>query len=281
MFAGVKALISNNRSTIFVVGGIAGVVGSGVLACKATVKAKDLKLEMDAELEAIRESGYSDENVYKRNIRQVYFTSARTFARLYGPPILLGAASIWSILYGHSILNKQNVALAGAYKLLTMNHDAYRQRIKSRFGEDIERSVNYDMQTMTIGDLDGNEQVIEYVPEDMVNIETDRSVFFDESSIYWNEDPEENKRFLMTLQELAQKKYDHDGYLFLSWIYKRLDVAETYASNVCGWVKGYTADEIDFGIFDIHSQASRRFVNGLEPVILLNFNDGGYIADKI
>lgn len=282
MLAGVKTLIYQHGPTILTIGGIVGVVGSGVMACRATVKVTQVKIEIEADIATVKETPHLDDKTYKKALTRTYINAGRRYARLYGPPILLGALSIGAILYGHNILNKKTMMLAGAYKALTMNFDDYRDRVKERLGEDIERSVAFDTQTMTIEDLKGNEQTIEYVPEEMCgNPTSDRSVFFDDTSIYWCDEPEENKRFLMDLQEKAQKKFDRDGYLLLNWIYKHLDVPETYAGAHCGWAKGFGDDVISFGIHDIHSAASRRFVNGLEPVILLNFNDDGYILDKI
>lgn len=283
--AKIGVVVSRNKPMIMTVAGVCGVVGAGVLACKATIKAEGIKIETDAQIEAIKESGYSDEKEYKKSLYKTYLAAGRQYAKTYGPAILLGGASIWSILYGHNLLNKKLLLAAGSYKALTMDYDNYRHRVQERFGEDIARSITHDMKTEEITFMDGKKektQTIEYVPEEMgSNPTSDRSVFFDEASIYWSEDPEENKRFLMQLEKDAQREYDKHGYLFLNWIYKKLDVPETYVGAHCGWIKGYGCDEIDFGIFDVYSAASRRFVNGLEPVILLNFNDIGYIADKI
>ena len=283
MFACVKAVMHSHGPTILTVAGVVGVAGAGVMACQATIKVKDIKVEFDNTMEEIKESGYN-EQTKRVEIRREYIRAGRRILRCYGPALFIGAVSIGSILYGHNMLNRRNLVLAGAYKLATTDFDAYRSRVAERLGEDMERSIRYNMQTIEVSDMDDPKKsyTVEYVPEDMAGNETTiRSVFFDESSIYWEEDPEKNKEFLLTLQKRAQEKYDRDGYLFLNWIYKNLDVQETYASNICGWVKGYTSDTIDFGIYDVYSAASRRFVNGLEPVILLNFNDGGYIADKI
>ena len=281
MLAGVKMIMHSHGSTILTVAGVAGVVGSGIWACKATVKAVDIKVNMDADIEAVKETGYSSEKSFNKAMRNIYFSYGREFLKVYGPPVLLGAVSIGSILYGHSILNKKNIAMAGAYKLLTTDFDGYRKRVVDRLGEDVERGIHYNMASVTAEDGQGHEKTVEFVPDEYANMVTDRSVFFDESSIYWEDDPEKNKLFLTKLCDRAQEKYDSDGYLLLSWIYDNLDVPVTYASTVCGWVKGYGDDYVDFGMFDIYSAASRRFVNGLEPVILLNFNDHGYILDKI
>ena len=285
LLAGFKVVMSNHGPTIMTIAGVTGVVGAGVMACRATIKIQDVRLDTVANVEAIKESGYTDVEQQKADIRKEYFRAGREYLKAYGPSIIIGALSIGSILYGHRVLCGRNLALAGAYKALTMDYDGFRDRVRQRLGDDMARSITHDTVTETIHvfDKDGErDEIIEYVPENMGhNPTSDRSVFFDEISIYWSENPEENKEFLLKLQEQAQKKFDKDGYLLLNWVYKKLDVPETYAGANCGWVKGYGDDVIDFGIYDIYSAASRRFVNGLEPVILLNFNDTGYILDKI
>ena len=284
--ATIGVVVSKHKPFIMTTLGVTGMVASGVLACRATTKIKDIKLQTASDLEAIRESGYSSEKLYRKALYKTYLAAGVSYARLYGMPILLGAASIGSIYYGYNLINKKTVALAGAYKALTMDYDGYRKRVAERFGEDNERSVAFDTSQMEIFTDDGKghqeTRSIEVIPEYMgANPTNNRSVFFDESSIYWSDDPEANKVFLMKVQEKMPKRYDRNGYLLLKDIYKELDVPLTYASTVCGWVKGYGDDEISFGIFDVYDAASRRFVNGLEPVILLNFNDEGYILDKI
>ena len=42
-----------------------------------------------------------------------------------------------------------------------------------------------------------------------------------------------------------------------------------------GWVRDNpdgTINHVDFGIFNINNRASRWFVNGLEPIFLIDFN---------
>ena len=278
----IGAIVVRHGPTIATVAGSLGLCVAGVKACQATIKAEGVRVETVARVEMIKESGYTSKKKYDADIRNEYIEAGKKFAKLYGPSIVLAMVSFGLIFGGHRVMCKRNVMIAGAYKALTTDFDKYRQRVIDRFGPENERAVKYNTRTIETEDPNtGEKTLVEYVPEDMVNLPTDRSRFFDESSIYWKENPEENMRFLMKVLEDAQKKFDKDGYLLLSWVYEQLDLPVTYASTVCGWVKGLGDDFIDFGIWNIYSAASRRFVNGLEPVILLTFNDDGYIADKI
>lgn len=273
----VGSVAVKHAPTIMTIAGVAGVVGGSVLACKATLKAEDIIIETRIDVENVKNK-LPDNN---KALTRAYVNGGKRLLKVYGPSILIGTASLGAILYGHKVMCGRNLALAGAYKALTIDADKYRKRVISRLGEENERSIRYDMQTMECEDPKGNKQIVEVIPEDYIMGANDRSVFFDEQSIYWNENPEDNKTFLIDLQERMQKKFDEDGYLLLSTIYDELDVPVTYASKVCGWLKGFGDDYVDFGIFNVYSAASRRFVNGLEPIVLLNFNDDGYIEDKI
>ena len=86
-------------------------------------------------------------------------------------------------------------------------------------------------------------------------------------------------------QEFANEKLRLKGHLFLNDVYDMLDIPRTKAGQIVGWVydeKNPVGDNyVDFGIYELYSDANRRFVNGLEPVILLDFNVDGNILDLI
>ena len=64
-----------------------------------------------------------------------------------------------------------------------------------------------------------------------------------------------------------------------------LGIERTKAGQVIGWkfdTKNLTGHHnyVDFGIYKPNCDANRRFVNGLENVILLDFNvDGNILGD--
>ena len=91
--------------------------------------------------------------------------------------------------------------------------------------------------------------------------------------------------FLRREQAYWNDKLRARGYVFLNEVYERLDIPTTRAGQCVGWI--YNPDRpngdnyIDFGMYDITREPTREFVNGLERVILLDFNVDGVILDKI
>lgn len=267
---------------ILTVAGVTGVVGGGILACKATLKAEKIMIDHQTNVEVIRESGYSDQKLYDKAITNVYLNTAKNLAAAYGPAIIIGSLSIGSILYGHRILNTRNLMLMGAYKSLTMDYDEYRKRVQDHIGYDEEIKIRHNVQTIEKENPEtGEPEYFEYIVSDDPCAWNARSKFFCESSIYWTEDPEKNLEFLRSVEKEMQRLFDKKGYLFLNTVYKALDIPETYAGSVCGWIKGYGDNTIDFGLYNTDHEAIRRFINGYEPVVLLDFNDDGYILNKI
>ena len=279
-----------NRATIATVAGVVGVCGAGVLACRATYKEATVSIqETKMDLEIVKESAYTDEKAYNKAIKNVYLDAVKDMCKIYAPSVGLGILSVGAILYGHKSLRAQHLMVAGAYKALTNDFDHYRDKVKAFVGDEKERNISTMKRPPKVVEVENPEtgKLEEEIEADLEDIPTDRSVFIDECSQLWREcngNPEELKRRLIKLQDEFTKELNDPkgrGYILLNDVYKALDVPETYAGSCCGWVRGLGDDRVDFGIFNLHSQAARRFVNGLEDIILLTFNDEGYILDKI
>ena len=109
--------------------------------------------------------------------------------------------------------------------------------------------------------------------------------FYDDGCTGWTKDPELNLAFLKKQQCWANDLLKSRGWLTLNEVYDMLGITRTAAGMVVGWIydeKHPVGDNfVDFGIYDINNEANRRFVNGLERTILLDFNVDGNIYDKI
>ena len=294
-------ILKKNSPKILMGVGIAGSVVSTVLACKATLKVKDILDEKNETVEQIHNCvedetvDYNEEDK-KKDLTILYAQTGVKLAKLYLPSIALGALSIASIISGYKILNKRNVALAAAYTVVDKGFKNYRKNVVERFGEEVDKELRHNIKAKQIEekyiDKDGNEKTrkkkVYEITEDKKPGEgiSEYAKFFDE----WNtdehsKDPEYNLMFLRKQQDYANEVLKHQGYLFLNEVYDMLGIPRTQAGQVVGWIydeNNPTGDNyVDFGIYDLHDQQKRDFVNGLERNILLDFNVDGVIYDKI
>jgi len=280
---------------ILVGAGIVGVVGAGVLACRATLKIDEVLAEREENLEKfdsyVEEKGYSNkytEEDHKKDTAIVNVQTGVKIAKLYAPAVALGAVSITAIICSHNILNKRNAALAAAYATVEGTFKDYRNRVVERFGKELDHELRYNIKSKEfehteIDEETGEEKVVKEIKEvcDDPNTYSDYSRFFDEGCNGWTKDPEHNLCYLKTVQAHFNNKLKADGRVFLNDVYKALGIPETKAGHVVGWVydeKNPVGDNyIDFGIYDTNRERVRAFVNGYERVILLDFNVDGNI----
>ena len=312
--------LKKHSPEILVVAGIAGTVTSAVMACKATTKAgailDDAKenmhglhlVAMAAGLKNDNKDTYTDEELKKVDILAtkeevknyseadlkkdttiVYTQTAVKFIKLYGPAVLLGAVSITSILAGHNMVRKRNVALAAAYTAVDKSFKAYRGRVVERFGKELDRELRYNIKATevenTVVDENGKEKTVKETVNvvDNPNKYSDFARIYDDGCVGWDKDPESNLIFLRQQQNWANEKLKSKGYLFLNDVYEMLGFQPTKAGACVGWIydeKHPVGDNfVDFGIYDINSERARAFVNGYERNIVLDFNVDGPILD--
>lgn len=275
--------------------GVVGIVASTVVACKATLKASDIIVDAQEDLEKIKMVAedpkyvdqYSEEDL-KKDKTILYTQTGLKIAKAYLPAVGLGVASIACLVSSHNILKKRNIALAAAYTTIDKSFKEYRKRVTDRFGEEVERQIRHNIKAHeieeTIVDEDGNEKKI------TKNVETceidgysEYSRFFDDGCTGWEKDAEYNLVFLKAQQQYANDLLRSKGHLFLNEVYDMLGIPRSKAGQVVGWIydpENPIGDNyVDFGIYDVNKRGSRDFVNGYERTILLDFNVDGNIWD--
>lgn len=283
--------LKKHSPEIFVVAGVAGTVVSAVMACKATTKVNPILEEAKAMVDSIHavaekpDTEYTKEDTTKA-LAITYTKTGLELAKLYGPSILLGAASITCILTSHKILRKRNIALAAAYATEHIGFKEYRGRLIERFGEELDKELKYNIKAKEIEEVVKNEDGTETTVKKTVNaadpnLNSDYARFFDEYCTGWSKVPEYNLVFLKQQQNYANDILKTRGHLFLNEVYDMLGIARTQAGQIVGWV--YDIDHpvgdnfVDFGIYDLYDERKRDFVNGRERSILLDFNVDGNI----
>ena len=295
--AGLK--LKKHSPELLVGAGIIGVVASGVMACKATLKVNEILEQPKEDLERIHmalengenEAGspYSEEDC-KKDTTIVYVQTGIKLAKNYAPAIALCTLSIASILAGHNMLRKRYVATVAAYNLIDKSFKDYRGRVVERFGKELDRELRYNIKAQeveeTVVNEDGTETVIKKTVEAVdPNAISDYAVFFCDGCNGWTKSAEHNLYFLKCQQAYLNELLQSRGHVFLNELYDAIGAQRTKAGNVVGWIYDETNpvgdNFIDFGIYDIDKERNRAFVNGWEPNILIDPNVDGNILDLI
>lgn len=271
-------VLSKYAPTILTAAGTVGFIGTTVLASKATLKVEETLAE-EADLlvkvhEAHEEGKLSDKDAMHDKV--ILYTRMTTkLAKLYAPALILGSASIASLVTGHGIMLKRNASLAAAYAAVDQAFKTYKKKVEDKFGKD---AVIDALISTPAEDLTKDKMTLEAITA--VDDVSPYGVIFDEDNVHWSADED-----LAMLHLKCQEKYANDilqarGHIFLNEVYKMLGFPHTPAGAVTGWVKGNGDDFIDFnihdGIFEGEDKNGRTVTKWA-----LDFNVDGVMYDKI
>lgn len=274
-------VVKKNSPHIFFVGGIVGVVGSTVLACRATLKLEekldDIKKDVDA-VKSIKNGELEGVEASYKHFTYVSVKSIGVIGRLYGPSVLLGAASIAALTGSHVQLTRRNAALSATLAIVSKAYDDYRVRVQEEIGKEQELDI-YNSVTEKEVEVDGKKKVVKVSDPDG---RSPYARFFDASNVNWQNDSELNRMFIQCQQNYANHKLHARGHVFLNEVYDTLGFEHSSAGAVVGWVLDGDGDGyIDFGIIEAPNGEFFESRAGIERKIILDFNVDGVVYDKI
>ncbi|MBO5319056.1 MAG: hypothetical protein J6B01_04515 [Ruminococcus sp.] len=298
-FGKVGLQLKKHSPEILIAAGAIGAVTSTVMACKATLKVHDIiegtkndieKMNVALENGATAMGQDYTEDDYNDDMKIAYIQTGAKVIKEYAPAVILGTLSIGAMVKSHNILRKRNAALAAAYTVVNKGFKEYRGRVIERFGEQIDKELRYNIKAKEVEEIvtdkDGNETTVVTTVDaiDPTSI-SDYAKFFDESCTGWTKNPELNMMFLKSQERYANERLKSKGHLFLNEVYDMLGIDRTTAGQHVGWLYDEAHPNgdnyVDFGIFRPDYAPNRRFVNGYERNILLDFNVDGPIIDLI
>ena len=293
-------LARKNSPTILFGVGVVSMVGSTVLACRATLQLEEVlsSVEKDKNLahsvkekvdngEIRTEATYTDEE-YKRDTTVILIRGAVKVTKLYAPAVILGGIGVVCLTKSHMILKERNTALAAAYVAVDKAFKTYRERVVQRYGEDIDRELRYGAEEVDVIDEETGkvESAIRVEPGEPSGY----ARWFDEENANWSPPPQQNYNWLWlrTQQNWANDMLRSRGHLFLNEVYSMIGLSHTTAGAIVGWVFDRNNDRgdnyVDFGCWDENGAGSDdavRFYNGRDGAILLDFNVDGPIWQLI
>ena len=298
-FAGkAEFTIKKNSPEILLGAGIVGFVGTVVLACRATCRAdevlefhrrkikdiEDAKEIADADPEG--EMSY-DIEIYRQDKAIRYLKTTGNLAKLYAPTVAVGALSLACILTSRNIMQKRYLGVVAAYNGLSAAFEEYRKRVRDEYGEGLDKHFRYGTtyEELPVYDENGKKtkekEQVEKTETGMVIPNDDSCRFFDSSNPNWDKNPTFSMMWLRGQQNILNDILHTRGHVFLNEVYDALGFPHTPQGAVLGWIDGEGDNCIDFGLYDQNKENVRRFVNGVDNVIMLEFNHDGVIWDKI
>lgn len=274
-----------NAPTILFGVGVVGMIGSTVLACRATLKLEEILETHQTDMKVAKDMLLDRPDIYneqeqRKDIALIHTRSVLALGKLYGPSILVGATSIGCLTKSHNLLNERVAAVTAAYAAIDSAFERYRQRVTEKYGYEEDRQLRYGAEEVDVVDEDTGKLTKAFRASD--ESPSGYARHFDQFSANWSKDPEYNLLFLRNQQNWFNDLLKVRGHVFLNEVYDALDLSHTRAGSVVGWVVGTDGDNfIDFGIWDTRNDRAIDFVNGREASILLDFNVDGIIFDKL
>ena len=257
---------------ILIISGAIGTVAGAVVACKATIKAKDLIEEAKDQISDVtkvsEDEQYAEkysEKDRKHDLALIYIQTGLKFVKLYSPAIIIEAASLAMIFVSNNVLRKRAAAIGAAYATLDSSFRAYRKRVAEKYGEEAENDIRYGISHETIEDESGKKKKAKV---DVAKVIDDYSIIFDrEHSKAWEPDNDYNYALLDAEQHYANDCLKARGHVFLNEIYDRLGFERTKAGQIVGWV--YKPDDENW--------KGDNFVDFRKRELYIDTPDGNYV----
>lgn len=268
------------------VAGMAGIAASAIYLYKAVNESKDILAKVKEEVKKLE-----DEGADEKDIKAVKIAGGVAVAKKVAIPAGLAVASSATVLGIHHEMRKENRRLSEVITQTSLAYNALKNELREQLGDEQADELIYGVRKPDKKEI---KEIEENSPrKDEITDEERKSyrisdgeeitpspyaVFFDETCNNYTDDPEYNKNTLILLQAQLNERLKRIGYVYLNEVYEKLGVEKTEAGHVMGWRyaphdPNHEGDnQIDFNMWDIRSRANRRFINGYEPVVLLDFN---------
>lgn len=266
--------------------GVVGIVGAGVLACRATLQLdetieRQMKRELDIQSLTDKRSDGFEPELYDKHMATAKVKFVMDIAKLYAPAVGLTVVSIALLTGSHVTLTRRNAAAAAAYATLNEAYGRYRAGVIEKYGNDEDDYFRHGVVTVEESVTDDAGKV-KKVKQKRSGGLSEYAQLFTEGNENWRPGGNTNWFFLHAQERYWNNQLQTVGYVFLNDVLKSLGLQETRAGQVVGWVAGEQERDgyISFGIFENEqSEKVREFMTGAEDSIWLDFNVDGMVLD--
>lgn len=262
-------------------GGVVGVVGTTVLACRATLKLEKAVDEIKGDIMSVKVSreiaehekeNYTERDYYT-DLTRVYGKSLYKVTKLYAPSVILGGVSIGMLTGSHMQLTRRNNALTMTLAAVSKAFDEYRIRVAEEIGHERELELYRNIHDEPVEA--GSKKTVKVIDGDEWSI---HARIFDTKNPNWTPNSEFNRIFIEAQQNYANHLLKSRGHVLLNDVYEQLGFDRTPDGAIVGWVyESETGDNfVDFGLFEAINSPRNTAAD-----LYLDFNVDGVVYEKI
>lgn len=278
--------ISKASPEILLGAGIAGIVGGVVLACRATLKAKE---KVDGHLDKVDE--LVGEEASQTEIRKAHVLCAIDVAKSYALPTLVLGTGVACIIVSHNIQSKRILAAMGALDALQLSFDQYRRNVIA------DQGPSADIRYMTGDKIEKAEFYEEDESGKLKKVKREVRVrsgcadpyvklFDDCNSSEWRAQRGWNLDFLQNQEVFFNRVLRMKGHVFLNEVYEALGFEYEPIGQFVGWMidgdgDGHIVFEVEECFLPEELALAKEQKRNPEPSFWVTFNVDGEIWDKV
>lgn len=225
----VAQLISENATVLLTAGGVVGTVGTGFLAARGGIKAArildDLKQHKANEINRGHDGSDPDKIAYAENMTVSKAEIALTVGPQFIPPVIIGTATIASIIFSHRMSAQKAAALAAAYGLAERNLGEYKEKLAEHLTGPKKEKLETEIAQDRVNKTPGHDSVI------IIEGDGDVLCFDAPTGRYFKSNPEKIRRAVNS----ANAEILRHGGASASQFYDELELPPTSWSDEVGW----------------------------------------------
>lgn len=278
-----EVFFKKNGPGILTAAGIGGMIAANILTARAALRTQEDFRKIKAEADRIKEREDNDGN-RAHDLGRHWVVNSWPIVKEFAPPVLIGSASVVCLVASHQMMKSKQASLVAALAAMDTAYKAYRARVREAIGEEAELELYRKPKIVTTQETGPDGDYITSCDIDFSDeLPSIYSRYFDSSNVNFTKNAEWNMMFLRMKQTQWNDRLHAVGYVFLNEILDDLNFERVQLGQHVGWRadakrKGTGDGNIDFGLYEIFDENKRAFVNGLEPVCLLDFNVDGPIT---
>lgn len=285
--------IRESAPIISIIVGVTTVIASGIVAAVSTRKIDDILDDHKIELSTIKKLKETKKITEKEASKQTGMCYMHTFGRMalnYAPAIGMAVLGTSLIGYGYTLEHQRLVStrdqLAATTATLSgvvADFNAYRQRTRERFGEEVDNELmyGYSKSKEEVIEIDekGKEKKVKKEVTHVGNVgEPGYGIYAkwynQDSCNSWVNDPEMNLDYILQVENVLNKKLLVEGVLCVNDVYEELGMKDefdqplkTKAGQVMGWIND--PNQLHQIVLGVHEPVNADFLNKKTPNCLI------------